>query len=64
MFEKIEKTKSKKSLVKDERGLSTVEYIILLVLIAVAGITIWNEFGDAVIAQVSGAKDEITSLGG
>jgi Flp pilus assembly pilin Flp len=32
----------------DERGLSTVEYVILLVLVAVMSITAWKRFGEAV----------------
>ena len=36
------KSTNKLSLRRDERGLSTVEYVILLVLMAVAGIGVWN----------------------
>lgn len=34
-----------KALLKDQRGLTTVEYIIVLVLIAVCGFAIWRKFG-------------------
>ena len=47
---------------RDERGLSTVEYIIILVLIAVAGIALWRSFGDAVSEKFSGATSEVEGL--
>ncbi len=57
------KSKLEKSLVKDEEGLSTVEYIIILILIAVIAIVAWQSFGDAVKAKVQGSTDNITRLG-
>ncbi|MCU0673360.1 MAG: Flp family type IVb pilin [Myxococcota bacterium] len=54
----------KKSLVKDEEGLSTVEYIIILILIAVIAIVAWQAFGSAVKSKVEGSTDNITNLGG
>ncbi len=63
MFKKIEKPNQKKNgLARDERGLSTVEYIILLVLIAVAAIAAWGEFGDKVKGAVNDSKKEIPSV--
>jgi Flp pilus assembly pilin Flp len=53
----------KKSLVKDEEGLSTVEYIIILILIAVIAIVAWQAFGSAVKSKVEGSTDNITNLG-
>ena len=47
---------------KDERGLSTVEYIIILLLIAVAGIGLWRAFGDSVAAKISDATSEVDGL--
>jgi Flp pilus assembly pilin Flp len=49
-------------LVRDERGLSTVEYVIILVLIAVVAIGVWRTFGDILMAQISGATTEIDDL--
>ncbi len=51
---------------KDQRGLSTVEYIIILVLIAIAAISVWSEFGGAIREKVQGSTDKINdlSLGG
>ena len=48
----------------DEDGLSTVEYIIILILIAVLAIAVWSQFGSAVTQQVSAATQSITGLGG
>lgn len=47
-----QKSNKKLSLRRDERGLSTVEYVILLVLMAVAGITIWNTLGGTVVRKI------------
>ncbi len=49
-------------LVQDEEGLSTVEYIIILVLIAVLGIVAWRSFGSAVKAKVQLSTNQIQSL--
>jgi Flp pilus assembly pilin Flp len=46
----------------DERGLSTVEYVIILVLIATIGITVWKNFGEAVHEAVTGAETDIRDL--
>lgn len=43
------------SLVRDERGLSTVEYVIILVLIAAAAIGLWVTFG-------KNLKDKLTDV--
>ena len=48
----------------DERGLSTVEYIIILVLIAIIGIAAWKNFGEAVEYQARDATTDINTLGG
>lgn len=51
-----------KSLSKDTRGLSTVEYLILLVIIAVAGIAVWGKFATAVETQTKDATKSITDM--
>ncbi|MDH5492198.1 MAG: hypothetical protein OEY14_09605 [Myxococcales bacterium] len=51
-----------KQLVRDEKGLSTVEYIIILILIAIIGIVAWRSFGQTVQQQVEGATTDIGSL--
>ncbi len=51
-----------RSVGSDERGLSTVEYIIILVLIAVLGISVWRSFGEAVEYQVRDSTTDINGL--
>jgi len=51
-----------KSLLRDEEGLSTVEYIIILVLIAVLGIAVWTSFGDTVRQKVQGSTEAVDTL--
>lgn len=38
----------KRSLLRDQRGLSTVEYTVLLVLIVACAVGLWSRFGDNV----------------
>ncbi|MBN2714381.1 MAG: hypothetical protein JXX14_00925 [Deltaproteobacteria bacterium] len=52
----------RKSLGKCSKGLSTVEYIIILMLIAIAGIGLWRQFGATVIAKVTAADGEVSGL--
>lgn len=47
------------SLVKDERGLSTVEYVIILVLIAAAAVGTWSKFGGTIMAKINAADKEV-----
>jgi len=49
-------------LVRDEEGLSTVEYIIILVLIAVLGIVAWRSFGSAVKEKVQMSTGQVQGL--
>ncbi|MEZ4286557.1 MAG: hypothetical protein R3A47_00035 [Polyangiales bacterium] len=44
------------SLLSDERGLTTVEYIIVLALIAILAIGIWRAFGQNVTNAVDNAN--------
>jgi Flp pilus assembly pilin Flp len=46
---------------RDERGLTTVEYAIVLVLIAAAGVAVWNEFGTTVKDKLQDSNDHIES---
>ncbi len=41
-------------LAADERGIGTTEYLILIVLIAIAGFAAWSAFGDAVSSKIGG----------
>jgi len=46
---------------EDQRGLSTVEYVLLLVLIAAGSIAAWQKFGSALITNVN---DQTKSMQG
>ena len=48
---------------RDTRGLSTVEYIILFVLIAIIAIAMWQLLGGALEDNVVEARDEIAQVG-
>lgn len=54
--------KNHPSLARDERGLSTVEYVILLVLVAVAGIVAWNSIGGTVVDKIQGSDGRLKEL--
>lgn len=60
--EKDKRVGEKRDLSKDERGLSTVEYIIILMLIAVAGIGLWEAFGGAVFDKIESATGAVDGL--
>jgi Flp pilus assembly pilin Flp len=45
------------TLVRDEAGLSTVEYVIILVLIAAIAIGTWKQFGERVKTGLTNASD-------
>lgn len=47
------------SLVTDERGLSTVEYVIILVLIAAAAVGVWSTLGTTIKTKIGNANNEI-----
>jgi Flp pilus assembly pilin Flp len=52
----------KNSIVRDERGLTTVEYVIILVLIATMAIIAWGKFGTAVQKKVADSETQINDL--
>lgn len=45
----------------DERGLSTVEYVVLLVLIVAMAVAAWNTFGQDVLAKLTGASGDFNT---
>jgi Flp pilus assembly pilin Flp len=49
-------------LLRDVRGLSTVEYVIILVLVAVMAIGTWKAFGSQVSGKVKSATETIGSM--
>jgi Flp pilus assembly pilin Flp len=54
----------KRGLLGDRRGLSTVEYVLVLVLIASIALATWRLFGQRVVDRLSGVSDQIADLGG
>jgi Flp pilus assembly pilin Flp len=44
---------------RDERGLTTVEYAIVLCLIAALAVVSWKKFGQMVDDKLTGAKDHV-----
>lgn len=48
-----------KTLWKDEEGLTTVEYALLLALVAIAAITAWTTLGTRVSATVTTATSSL-----
>lgn len=54
---------SRVSLLKDERGMSTVEYVILLAVIVVGAVTVWNDLGGHVKDGLGEAEGDLRQLG-
>jgi Flp pilus assembly pilin Flp len=50
-------------LARDERGMSTVEYVILLAVIVVGAVATWNEIGGTVKTKLEGARDDVNTVG-
>lgn len=44
---------------RDEEGLSTVEYALLLVLIVIAGVTAWQTLGGSVSTKVDEVNNTV-----
>ena len=54
--------KMEKKLIKNQKGVSTVEYIIVLVLIAVACIAMWSKFGKTVHAKIQASEQTVNEM--
>jgi Flp pilus assembly pilin Flp len=52
----------KPGFLRDDRGLTTVEYIIILCLIAVVGFGVWQKFGAKVKEKVGGSTEQVDEL--
>lgn len=50
------------NLLQDDEGLSTVEYVIILILIAIVAIVAWENFGQSVEAKSRQATGSINGL--
>jgi Flp pilus assembly pilin Flp len=51
-----------RNLVTDKHGLTTVEYIIVLGLIAVVGIAAWQQFGETLTGEIEAADGYISDV--
>jgi Flp pilus assembly pilin Flp len=49
---------------RDQRGLSTVEYTVLLVLILAGAITLWKEIGGKVKSGLTNANTQLSKVSG
>ena len=56
------RSQSKRRLLDSREGVSTVEYIIVLVLIAIACIAMWNKFGETVHAKIRASQEGVEGL--
>jgi len=59
MLTSVRSRLSSSTIVQDERGLSTVEYVILLVLIAAACVALWVKLGGTIQRKIGEANDKI-----
>lgn len=48
-------------LVKDQRGLSTMEYAVLFVIIVVGAVGLWSQLGDDLADQVERGTETFTT---
>ncbi len=55
--------KNLRTLATSTEGLSTVEYVIILILIAVVGITAWRTFGQTVVSKINSGNSQVSGLG-
>jgi Flp pilus assembly pilin Flp len=62
MSKRERKSKRARSLLRDVRGLTTVEYIIILCLIAVVGFGVWQKFGQKVKGKVNDSTNEMDQI--
>lgn len=49
------------SLERDQRGLTTVEYAIVLCVIVAVSVGLWKEFGDAIYASLEKSSGDINT---
>ena len=58
----VRRTCGSTSLTRDERGLSTVEYVIILVLVAAAAIGLWMSFGEILRGKITASTQELDKV--
>jgi Flp pilus assembly pilin Flp len=63
IFNRFRSQKAVQRLTRDERGLSTVEYVILMAVVVVGAIGLWNEIGTKFKEALGSSKSEVEGLG-
>jgi Flp pilus assembly pilin Flp len=53
----------KASLLRDERGLSTVEYVILMAIVVIGSIEAWNNIGKKFHDKLTASEKDFETLG-
>ncbi len=54
--------KETQRILNDERGMSFAEYLIILVVVAVAGIGMWTTFGDTIQNKLQDQATELETM--
>jgi Flp pilus assembly pilin Flp len=59
IMNRVRRTFGKNALARDERGLSSVEYVVLLVLVVAACIGLWMNFGSQMTTKLGSVNTEM-----
>ena len=51
-----------RSLGQDEQGLSTVEYVVLLVLMVAVAVSLWNTFSEKLTRSITGSSTKFDQV--
>lgn len=62
MVAESQKPLTTSSLLRDERGLSTVEYVILMAVVVIGAIGVWNKIGTEFKTALGSAHTEVQGL--
>ena len=62
VINKLRRASGSSTLLRDERGLSTVEYVIILVLVAAGAIGLWISFGKTLTTKIDGATKDLSGV--
>lgn len=62
LMNRFRRVAGKSTLIRDERGLSTVEYVIILVLIAAAAVGVWTTLGTTIKTKIGESEAEIKTI--
>ena len=51
------------TLSRNEAGVTTIEYVIILIIVAIGSITAWHRFGESIDSKVTTLTESIENLG-